>query len=125
MIIIDHGFVAVNRLNRTATWNPYSWEPLSEDSAIEIKGPALGEEEDPLGAKQVWNNGHRWCFKHFLFSPLHGEDEPILTIIFFRWAVQPPTSCRWFGKLYPEAVLSYVLTVLMRVPSKGPTQRRG
>jgi len=31
-------------------------------------------------------------FKHVLFSSLFGEDEPILTSIFFKWAVQPPTS---------------------------------
>ena len=24
-------------------------------------------------------------FKYFVFSPLFGEDEPILTSIFFRW----------------------------------------
>ena len=24
-------------------------------------------------------------FKYFLFSPLFGEEDPILTIIFFRW----------------------------------------
>ena len=24
-------------------------------------------------------------FKHVLFSPLFGEDEPILTRIFFKW----------------------------------------
>ena len=31
-------------------------------------------------------------FKCFLCSPLFGEDEPILTIIFFRWVeFQPPT----------------------------------
>ena len=30
-------------------------------------------------------------FKYFLFSPLFGEDEPILTSIFFRWVAQPPT----------------------------------
>ena len=32
-------------------------------------------------------------FKYFSCSPLFGEDEPILTSIFFRWVVQPPTSC--------------------------------
>ena len=26
------------------------------------------------------------------FSSLFGEDEPILTIILFKWVVQPPTS---------------------------------
>ncbi len=26
-----------------------------------------------------------WQLKYFLFSPLFGEDEPILTSIFFRW----------------------------------------
>ena len=31
-------------------------------------------------------------FKHFLFSCLFREDEPILTTIFFRWVVQPPSS---------------------------------
>ena len=29
--------------------------------------------------------------KYFLFSPLFGEDEPILTSIFFKGVVQPPT----------------------------------
>ena len=32
-----------------------------------------------------------WQLKYFLSSPLFGEDEPILTSIFFRWVVQPPT----------------------------------
>ena len=27
-----------------------------------------------------------------IFTPNLGEDEPILTSIFFRWVVQPPTS---------------------------------
>ena len=41
----------------------------------------------------------RCGFKDFLFSPLFGEDEPILTSIFFRWVVQPPASrviCFWW-----------------------------
>ena len=28
----------------------------------------------------------------FIFAPKIGEDEPILTSIFFKWVVQPPTS---------------------------------
>ena len=33
-----------------------------------------------------------WWFQFFLiFTPKFGEDEPILTSIFFRWVVQPPT----------------------------------
>ncbi len=31
-------------------------------------------------------------FKYCLCSSLFGEDEPILTSIFFRWVAQPPTS---------------------------------
>ena len=34
----------------------------------------------------------RWWFQIFcMFIPKFGEDEPILTSIFFKWAVQPPT----------------------------------
>ena len=38
-------------------------------------------------------------FKYFfwIFTPKIGENETILTIIFFRWVVQPPTSHGWFG----------------------------
>ena len=35
-------------------------------------------------------------FKHFLFSPLFGEDEPILTNVFRKGLVQPPTSISEF-----------------------------
>ena len=32
----------------------------------------------------------------FIFAPKIGEDEPILTSIFFKWVVQPPTSFNFF-----------------------------
>ena len=38
-------------------------------------------------------------FKDFLFSPLFGEDEPILTSIFFKWVVQPPTRSMFRGEV--------------------------
>ena len=37
-------------------------------------------------------------FKYFFFLPPFGEDEPILTSIFFNWVVQPPTR-NWCLKL--------------------------
>ena len=40
-------------------------------------------------------------FKHFLFSPLFGEDEPILTSIFFRW-VGSTTNQRSYTKKHHE-----------------------
>ena len=45
-------------------------------------------------------------FKYFLFSPLFGEDEPILTSIFFRWVVQPPPS---HSRVFFVAQMSWVL----------------
>ena len=38
-------------------------------------------------------------FKHIVFPSLFGEDEPILTSIFFNWVVQPPTSYTFPGDL--------------------------
>ena len=31
----------------------------------------------------------------FIFTPILGEAEPILTSIFFKWVVQPPTREDW------------------------------
>ena len=39
-----------------------------------------------------------WRLKYFLFSSLFGEDDPILTNIFFIWVVQPPTSKEVYRK---------------------------
>ena len=40
----------------------------------------------PLVAIWWWQ-----CKWFFIFTPILGEDEPILTCIFFKWVVQPPT----------------------------------
>ena len=37
----------------------------------------------------VWLVATQKCL---MFNPKIGEDEPILTIIFFIWVAQPPTS---------------------------------
>ena len=39
-----------------------------------------------------------------IFTPKIGEDEPNLTIIFFRWVVQPPTSGGIFGAFLEKMV---------------------
>ena len=50
-------------------------------------------------------------FKHFLCSSLFGEDEPILTIIFFRWVettnqvMNVKGKLKWLQKLESESKL--------------------
>ena len=51
----------------------------------------LFAQNDPTFPKFPGWNTLGGGFKHFLFSPLFGEDFPIW-LIFFRWVVQPPTS---------------------------------
>ena len=45
----------------------------------------------------------------FIFTPILGEAEPILTSIFFKWVVQPPTR---EDLLYGLGTLDGILSVL-------------
>ena len=49
--------------------------------------------KDQIGSGWVerWSSGW-WQLNFFIFTPKIGEDEPILTSIFFKGVVQPPTS---------------------------------
>ncbi len=40
----------------------------------------------------------RWWFQKKIFSPLFGEDEPILTSIFFRWVGSTTNQLNLFEK---------------------------
>ena len=56
----------------------------------------------------------RWWFQIFLeCSPLFGEDEPILTIIFFKGVVQPPPTWR----IIP--VSKWLITMVSKSPKWG------
>ena len=48
-----------------------------------------------ISALVILRDMFRQMVSFFLFSPLFGEDEPILTRIFSMGLVQPPASYRW------------------------------
>ena len=47
-----------------------------------------------MGFPIYWLGGG---FKYFLFSPLFGEDEPILTLIFFNWVGSTTNRIKFWG----------------------------
>ena len=62
---------------------------------------------NPIFQWMIWGYHYFWKhpylgggFKYFLFSSLFGEDEPILTSIFFKWVVQPPTRYPIYSYLF-------------------------
>ena len=75
-------------------WLPTTLDPRG--SSLATCRPQNGSWHfDPkMVEKTFWQLARWWQLKYFLeFSPrILGEDEPILTSIFFRWVVQPPTS---------------------------------
>ena len=56
-----------------------------------------------------------WQLKYFSFSTLFGEDEPNLTIIFFRWVVQPPTRDLFHAQ---ESIWKVQIICFIWIPSK-------
>ncbi len=71
-------------------WWTKNWK--SPTYAKNPTGPALNfqKKTSKRGEKKRWTG---WWFQIFLFSPRTlGEDEPILTSIFFKGVFQPPTG---------------------------------
>ena len=73
---------------RNETGGTVMWNGDGQEKTHAIFEKVRGHQSWPLGSIYGYLGGG---FKYFLFSPLFGEDEPILTNIFFRWVVQPPT----------------------------------
>ena len=73
---------------RNETGGTVMWNGDGQEKTHAIFEKVRGHQSWPLGSIYGYLGGG---FKYFLFSPLFGEDEPILTSIFFRWVVQPPT----------------------------------
>ena len=81
-------FVHGSSFRKTCLWNARGWRILP-DHVVSVVGWGTDPEE---GQGKSHSLSRWWQLKYVLFSPLFGEDEPILTSIFFRWVVQPPTS---------------------------------
>ena len=52
---------------------------------IQFQSGGPGGTWSKVGSVEVFDDLLGGGFKHFLCSPLFGEDEPILTSIFFKW----------------------------------------
>ncbi len=71
---------------------PFCWSQLCTKSLdfLLVEGDFVGD------VFYRWNLGGGGGFKYFLFSPLlYLRKIPILTSIFFKWVVQPPTRNQW------------------------------
>lgn len=99
-------------------WQFASWDlgrppevdgrPLTACAAVGFMGPAKFAEfwanfgGEVFGVPYFRHHpkhhfAHRWWFQTFVFSPLFGEDEPILTNI-FQSGLKPRTSQSWPSK---------------------------